>query len=121
MKEIANDTDSIRSLYSTDEFEEFYEGLNEKVQSKFDQTLSVIKKVYVLNTKFVKKLVNSNLYEMRVSVGTNEYRTVLFAIDNENIILSTKIVLISGFLKKSTKDYNKEITRAERILNDLTL
>lgn len=51
---MVNDTGSIRSLYSTDEFEEFYEGLNEKVQSKFDQTLSVIEKVYVLNTKFVK-------------------------------------------------------------------
>jgi hypothetical protein len=25
---------------------------------------------------------------MRVSVGSNEYRTVLFAIDNSNVILS---------------------------------
>lgn len=27
---------------------------------------------------------------MRVSVNTNEYRTILFAVDNDNIILSKK-------------------------------
>ena len=46
---------------------------------------------------------------MRVSVGSNEYRTVLFAIDNSNVILSTKIILLNGFLKKSTKDYDKQM------------
>lgn len=56
---------------------------------------------------------------MRVSVGSNEYRTVLFAIDNSNVILSTKI--IHGFLKKSTKDYDKQIAKAVRILKDLAL
>ena len=42
---------------------------------------------------------------MRVSVNTNEYRTILFAVDNDNIILSKKVLLLNGFLKKSTKDY----------------
>lgn len=121
MKVLANDIAPVRSLYMTDEFEEFYNELTEKVQAKFDQTLNVIQKVYVLNTKFVKKLAHSDLYEMRVSVGSNEYRTILFALDNENIILSTKIILLCGFLKKSTKDYSKEIAKAERILKDLTL
>lgn len=61
---------------------------------------------------------------MRVSVGTNEYRTVLFAIDHDNIILSTKILVLNAFLKKSTKDYKKQIEIAEKILggmNDGTL
>lgn len=40
---------------------------------------------------------------MRVSVGSNEYRTVLFAIDNSNVILSTKIILLNGFLKNPQK------------------
>ena len=56
-----------------------------------------------------------------MSVGSNEYRTVLFAIDNSNVILSTKIILLNGFLKKSTKDYNKQIAKAECILKDLLL
>lgn len=58
---------------------------------------------------------------MRVSVGSNEYRTVLFAIDNSNVILSTKIILLNGFLKKPTKDYDKHYTKAVRILKDLAL
>lgn len=65
--------------------------------------------------------VRTDLYEMRVSVGSNEYRTVLFAIDNSNVILSTKIILLNGFLKKSTKDYSKQIVKAERILKSLAL
>ena len=58
---------------------------------------------------------------MRVSVNTNEYRTILFAVDNDNIILSKKVLLLNGFLKKSTKDYNKQIAKAIRILKDLAL
>jgi len=56
---------------------------------------------------------------MRVSVGTNEYRTKLFTIDSDNVINATKIILLNGFLKKSKKDYDKEVNRARKILNDL--
>ena len=58
---------------------------------------------------------------MRVSVNTNEYRTILFAVDNDNIIFSKKVLLLNGFLKKSTKDYCKQIKIAERILKDFEL
>ena len=69
--------------------------------------------------KFVKHLENTDLYEMRVSVGNNEYRTILFAVDKSNIIESTKIVLLNGFLKKSTKEYRKQIELAQSILKEL--
>jgi hypothetical protein len=58
---------------------------------------------------------------MRVSIGKNEYRSVLFAIDHDNVIESTRIILLNGFLKKSTKDYKREIDKAENILNKLEL
>ena len=48
--------------------------------------------------KFVKHLEKTDLYEMRVSVGTNEYRTVLFAIDQENVI-EAKNVILDGLVK----------------------
>ena len=41
--------------------------------------------------------------------------------DNSNVILATKIILLNGFLKKSTKDYDKQIAKAIRILKDLAL
>ena len=120
-----NDTNTnrtdIRVIYKSHEFEEFYSGLSENVKLKFEHVFNVIQTVYALPNKFVKHLVNTDLYEMRVSVGTNEYRTVLFAIDHDNIIQSTRILLLNGFLKKSEKDYKKQINKAEKILKDLEL
>ena len=75
----------------------------------------------MITTKFVKRLVNTEIYEMRVSVGTNEYRTVLFAADRPNILQSTKVLVLNAFLKKSTKDYNKEISKAITILGEFQL
>ena len=116
----ANKTD-IRIIYKSHEFELFYDELSNTVKTKFEHVFNVIQTVYALPTKFVKRLINTELYEMRVSVGTNEYRTVLFAIVHDNIIQSTRIILLNGFLKKSEKDYRKEINIAEKILKDLEL
>ena len=109
----------IRTIYFSEEFELFYDALPLKVKDKFEYVFQVVQTVYNVSTKFVKHLDNTDLYELRVSVGANEYRTILFAIDNENVILSTKIILLNGFLKKSTKDYKKQIEIAEKILNKL--
>lgn len=76
----------IRKVFWTDEFKEFFDGLSDKVKAKFDYVLNVITIERVISTKFVKHLEGTDLYEMRVSVGNNEYRTILFSIDNSNII-----------------------------------
>lgn len=83
--------------------------------------MNVIATLYNVSTKFVKHLENTDLYEMRVSVGTNEYRTVLFAIDHDNFIEARNIILLTGFLKKDKKDYKKQIDKAISILNNLEL
>ena len=121
MKATDKKESGIRELYFSDEFIEFYEKLQDKVKAKFEHTMDVIRTEYVLSTKFVKHLENTDLYEMRVSVSTNEYRTILFAVDNDNIILSKKILLLNGFLKKSTKDYRGQIKIAKQILEDFEL
>ncbi len=109
----------IRTILYTDEFKEFYDSLDEKVKKKIDYVIVLIKDFKLVHTDFVKRLVNTELYEMRVSVGTNEYRSILFSIDHENIIEATQVVILNGFLKKSTKDYDKQIKKAEKILNNL--
>ncbi|WP_071145462.1 type II toxin-antitoxin system RelE/ParE family toxin [Bacteroides ihuae] len=114
-------TTDIRTIFKTKEFEKFYDDLNDKVKNKFEYTFELVQTVYALPTKYVKHLEGTELYEMRISVGSNEYRTVLFAIDNSNVIQSTKIILLNGFLKKSTKDYDKQIDRAIQILKSLAL
>ena len=49
----------------------------------------------------------------------NEYRVILVAIDHENFIEARQVVLLNGFMKKSKKDYKKEIEKARQILNML--
>lgn len=56
---------------------------------------------------------------MRVSVGNNEYRTVLFAIDQDNIVNATQVLLLNSFLKKSSKDYKQNILIAKHIIDKL--
>ncbi len=80
--------------------------------------MNVMAEIKVVTTKLVKKLVDTDFYELRISVG-NEYRIILFTIDHENFIEAERIVLLNGFMKKSTKDYKTEIEKAERILNEL--
>lgn len=58
----------------------------------------------------------TDFYELRISVG-NEYRAILFTIDHENIVQAEQILLLNGFMKKSTKDYKKEIQKAQHILD----
>lgn len=109
-----------RELIFSNEFWSFYKSQNQKVQLKFDYVINILMTERVITTKFVKHLENTDLYEMRVSLGTNEYRTILFAMDNDNIILSTRILVLNAFQKKSTKDYKKQIEIAQKILGGFT-
>lgn len=110
-----------RMVYKTPQFEEFYNSLTSSVQNKFDYVINVIATIRNVPSKFVKHLENTDLYEMRVSIGTNEYRTVLFAIDHNNVIEAKNIILLNAFLKKDSKDYRKQIEIAKRILKELEL
>ena len=108
----------MRTMIRSVEFDEFYNSLPANVQNKVKYAMNIIAEAKVINSKLVKKLVDTDFYELRISVG-NEYRVILFTIDHENLIEAEQILLLNGFLKKSTKDYKKEILRAEQILNSL--
>ncbi len=117
----AKDPIYVRTIFKTPAFDTFLYSLPSKVQKKIDYVMNVIATVYNIPTKFVKHLDSSDLYEMRISVGTNEYRTILFALDHDNVIEAKNIVLLNGFLKKDNKDYRKQILIAEKILDSLEL
>ena len=109
---------TMRTMIRSTEFDEFYNTLPQSVQSKVKYAMNILAEIKVVNTKLVKKLVDTDFYELRISVG-NEYRVILFTIDHENLIEATQILLLNGFIKKSTKDYKKEIDKALQILNNL--
>lgn len=102
------------------EFAQFYNSLSDKVKTKFDYVLGIVKTERIISTKFVKHLENTDLYEMRVSIGGNEYRTIMFTMDNENVMLATEITLLNAFMKKSNKDYQGQIRVAKNILERIS-
>ena len=89
--------DKVREIFFSNEFEEF-----------------------LRNQKFVKKLENTEFYELRVSVSSNEYRIVFFAIDHSNFMQCHKVLLLNAFLKKGAKQYRAEIKVAENMLKKYT-
>ncbi|MBR2624130.1 MAG: type II toxin-antitoxin system RelE/ParE family toxin [Paludibacteraceae bacterium] len=109
--------EDVREIYYSEEYEEYYRSLEARIQEKFDYVEHIIRTQKVLNSKFVKKLEGTEFYEARVSCGSNEYRTVLFAIDAASIIESKSLLFLNSFLKKSTRQYKFEVRRAEGILS----
>ena len=109
----------MRKVDFTDEVLEFMENAEPNVKNKIEYVLDVLITQTVINTKIAKKLMNTDLYEIRIQVNI-EYRILCFTIDHENITQAKHILFLNAFLKKSTKDYDKEIKKALKILNKWT-
>jgi hypothetical protein len=105
----------MRTIFKTFEFLEFMDNSETNVKNKIDYLLDIIATQPVINTKVAKKLINTAFYEVRIQVN-NEYRIIVFAIDHDNITQSRNILFLNGFMKKSTKDYDKQIKIATKIL-----
>lgn len=109
----------VRTILKTPEFQEFYDSQSEKVKEKMDYVFSIMVSQKVVNTKFVKLLDNTEFYEMRVSLGNNEYRTIILTIDAKNFMECKQAILLNGFVKKDTKQYKGEIEKARTIIKSL--
>lgn len=106
----------VRETYHSEEYDLYYATLDERIRVKYDYVEAIIKSQYVVSQKFVKHLENSEFYEARVSVGSNEYRTVLFAIDTASFMGSKRVLFLNSFLKKNNKQYRSEVEKARKIL-----
>ena len=109
--------EDIRESFHSVEYDEYYTSLDEKTKAKYDYVETMIKTQYVVNKKFVKILEGTEFYEARVSVGNNEHRTIIFAIESLSFMESKRVLFLNSFLKKGTKQYKGEIETARRILN----
>ncbi len=106
----------IREIYYSDEYKEYLDALPMRVRVKYDYVEQIIATIKVVSTKFVKNIEGTDFYEARVSIGSNEYRTVMFAIDAISFIESSRIIFLNSFLKKSKKQYKQEVEIANKIL-----
>ena len=93
--------ENIRETIHSVEYDEYYASLDEKIKAKYDYVEMIIKTQYVVNKKFVKNLEETEFYEARVSVGSNEYRTIIFAIETSSFIESKRVLFLNSFLKKA--------------------
>lgn len=105
-----------REIIYTEEYITFAKDLPKRAQEKLLYATVILESSLPIPTKFVKKLTGTDFYELRISVD-NEIRVILFSFDNKNINLATTILFLNGFVKKGTKDYEKEIEKAYNILD----
>jgi phage-related protein len=108
--------DIVRKVLFSDEFVDYYDSLNSKIQDKYSYAIQIIRTQKVVSGKFVKKIQSTEFYEVRVSVGTNEYRTMLVTTDNPNFMEAKQVILLNSFLKKDNKQYQREIEKARTII-----
>lgn len=97
-------------------FLDFYESLNPKTREKVEYVLFILQNQANVSANFVKHITNSDgIYEVRISIGSNEYR-ILFFFESGSLIEGGKIVVLgNGFLKKDNRDYKKAVRLAEEI------
>ena len=59
----------MRTMIRSTEFDKFYSSLPANVQNKVKYAMNILADIKVVNTKLVKKLVDTDFYELRISVG----------------------------------------------------
>ena len=106
----------IREVLKSNEFHLYFNSLDKRIQTKYDYAILLMITQKVVSTKFVKKIQETELYELLISIGTNEYRTLLVAVDHANFMEAKRVVLLNSFLKKDNKQYKQEIEKARTIL-----
>lgn len=92
------------------QFWDFYNNQNVKVQDKIDWTVTFVKTNKIVPKNYFKHLTETDgLWEIRVSANNGIFRIFCF-FDKGNLV-----VLLSGFQKKTQKTPKSEIKRAERL------
>ncbi len=101
----------IRSIfYYKNYYLDFYVTLSPEVRKKFNWTLQLISEIDRVPEKYFSHMTGSSgLFEIRVEVGSNIYRTFSFFYEGK------LIVLINGFIKKTQKTPKSEIELAEKL------
>lgn len=107
----------MRTIIHSKEFDDFFDSLPIQVQDKILYALNIVIEMKIISSKLVKKLIGTKFYELRISMQ-DEWRIIMFPIDNDSFIECCSVLMLNGFKKKSTKDYRKEIRKAQKILNE---
>ena len=72
----------------------------------------MIQYLEIVPEKYLKHIMETDLYEIRVSFGNNIFRIFCF-FDKERLV-----IILNGFQKKTQKTHRTEIDRALRLKQD---
>jgi phage-related protein len=93
-------------IFYGEDFWEFYNKQTLKVKLRIDWTLDVVRTLDFIPEKYFKHIESTDLYEVRISSGSNIYRVFCF-FDKGKLI-----VVLNAFQKKTQKTPKNEIERA---------
>ncbi len=93
-------------------FEVFLDSLPGRFAQKVTWVLEILENQDMLPASYFKKLVNTDLWEIRVQMGSNTCRILCFFEKGSIIILT------HGFIKKTQKTPLQEIARANEYMKD---
>ncbi|MBS1975949.1 MAG: type II toxin-antitoxin system RelE/ParE family toxin [Bacteroidetes bacterium] len=89
-----------------DDFWEFYNKQQQKVKLKINWTIGLVKDLRMVPEQYLKHIEGTDLYEIRIILGSNIFRIFCF-FDKGRLV-----VLLNGFQKKTQKTPKNEIERA---------
>ena len=93
-------------------FEDFLLKQQRKVQDKIFKVIEIIETYERVPSQYLKAIIGTKgLYEARIKLGSNIWRVFCF-FDKGKLV-----ILLNGFQKKSQKTPNKEIKKAEKLMN----
>jgi len=93
--------------------EDFLDSLPAKAAQKVTWVLRLVEDLNLVPASYFKKLSGTEeIWECRISLGSNAYRILSFLAGN------SVVVLTHGFVKKSQKTPRAEIEKAERYRRD---
>lgn len=100
-------------IFHNNHFIEFYQNQDDKVKTKIQYVLELIKQVDRVPEKFLKHLTETDgLYEIRIEYKSNIYR--IFCCFDEGKL----VILFNGFQKKTQKTPKGELEKALRLMNE---
>ena len=100
-------------IFHNNHFVEFYQNQDDKLKTKIQYVLELIKQVDRVPKKFLKHLTETDgLYEIRVEYQSNIYR--IFCCFDEGKL----VVLFNGFQKKTQKTPKGELEKAISLMKE---
>lgn len=108
----------LRKIEITADCLSFIDAQDSRFGKKVFQIIEVVVELKTVHAHFVKKLVGTTYYELRIK-AEKEYRLIMYPVDSDDFNQCSKAICLVGFIKKSTSDYKKALKRADTILKQL--